>query len=124
MNKELNNADIAFYLVYADEELCGYFKLNEHGAQTEIKDKAAIELERIYVSREFQGKKIGASMLNEIKRIVSLKNKTYLWLGVWEENIGAIKFYEKHGFKKFGTHPYYVGKDKQTDWLMRFDLVY
>jgi ribosomal protein S18 acetylase RimI-like enzyme len=49
-------------------------------------------------------------------------NKRYLWLGVWEHNRGAIRFYERHGFVKFGEHPYYVGNDCQTDWMMRLDF--
>ncbi|MEL6916096.1 MAG: GNAT family N-acetyltransferase [Bacteroidota bacterium] len=119
---DLDNANVTFYFVYADDRLAGYFKLNENDSQTEIKKKETIELERIYVLKEFQGKKLGTAMLQEAKRIGLKRGKTFLWLGVWEENVGAIRFYQKHGFKKFGTHPYYVGKDKQTDWLMRLDL--
>jgi ribosomal protein S18 acetylase RimI-like enzyme len=48
--------------------------------------------------------------------------KDFVWLGVWEHNTAAIKFYQRHGFTKFGEHPYYVGNDKQMDWLMRIDL--
>lgn len=61
-------------------------------------------------------------MLNEVKKIASHKQKTFLWLGVWEKNDRAIEFYQNHGFSKFGTHPYYIGEDKQTDWLMRFEM--
>ena len=49
--------------------------------------------------------------------------KTWLWLGVWQQNVNAVKFYERHGFTKFDTHSFYIGNDRQTDWLMRLDVV-
>ncbi|MGB6150388.1 MAG: GNAT family N-acetyltransferase [Pricia sp.] len=122
LSSELENRDTAFYFVFQDSALVGYLKLNENDAQSDIKAEEDIELERIYVLQDYQGQRIGEWMLNEVKKIASAKKKRFLWLGVWENNRKAIQFYRKHGFSKFGTHPYYVGNDKQTDWLMRFEL--
>ncbi len=119
---ELKGLDTTFYFVYKNADLVGYLKLNENDAQTEIKSEGGMELERIYVLRDFQGQHIGQWLLNEAKKIASLKKKSFLWLGVWEKNVSAIRFYQNHGFSKFGTHPYYIGKDEQTDWLMRVEL--
>ncbi|MFK7813274.1 MAG: GNAT family N-acetyltransferase [Maribacter sp.] len=119
---QLKNTNSFFYFVYKDELLVGYFKLNVNDAQTDIESEESIELERIYVLQEFQGKQIGKEMLQEAIRLAVLHNKVYLWLGVWEHNIDAIRFYERNGFTKFDTHPYYIGKDKQTDWLMRVEI--
>ncbi len=119
---ELNNAHSTFYFVHFGAELAGYFKLNLAEAQTEIQDTSSIEIERIYVHRDFQGRGIGQWMIARIMEIASQKNMAYVWLGVWEKNTDAIRFYKAHGFDKFGEHPYYVGKDKQTDWLMRCDI--
>lgn len=120
--EQLNNADSFFYFLYADKELAGYFKINIGEAQSEIQDESSIELERIYVVSNFQGQGYGAYMLEEAIAFAKRQEKKRLWLGVWEENPDAIRFYEKNGFAKFGTHPYYVGKDKQTDWLMRIEI--
>lgn len=117
--RELDNTDTSFYFVFKDTHLSGYFKLNENQSQTDLKSKETIELERIYVLQNFQGQQIGKWILNRVKKIAFEKQKKFLWLGVWEENGKAIKFYEKHGFSKFAKHPYYIGNDKQTDWLMR-----
>ena len=121
--RELINPQMSFYLVYSEDEPIAYFKLNEDEAQRDIKDENAIELERIYVKSKFQRNKIGHFMLNNIKHIAVSKNKSYLWLGVWEKNGKAIRFYEKNGFIKFGKHPYYIGTDKQMDWLMKLNLI-
>lgn len=120
--EELKTPDTTFYLVFEDANLVGYLKLNENDAQTDIKSEDGMELQRIYVLKDFQRQQIGQWMLEEVKKIASCKQKSFLWLGVWEKNSNAIKFYQKHDFSKFGTHPYYIGKDKQTDWLMRCDF--
>lgn len=120
--EQLNNLNSSFYFVFKDAQLMGYFKLNENDAQTDISLPETIELERIYVLEEFQGQQIGKEMLREALKLASDLSKRYIWLGVWEKNTDAIRFYEKYGFLKFDTHPYYIGKDKQIDWLMRFDI--
>jgi ribosomal protein S18 acetylase RimI-like enzyme len=45
-----------------------------------------------------------------------------LWLGVWERNHRAQRFYAKHGFVDVGSHDFLVGKDRQTDRIMVRDL--
>ncbi len=120
---ELEDPQMHFYLVHLEDEPIGYFKLNENEAQGDVKDKDSIELERIYVKSAFQGNKIGHFILDHIKRIATNKNKSYIWLGVWKKNNKAIRFYENNGFIRFGEHPYYIGSDKQMDWLMKLNLI-
>lgn len=119
---ELLNPDSDFYFVYRNDELVGYFKLNVLSAQSDVKRDDSMELERIYVLKEYQSLGLGKQFLYHIKSLAQEKNKKMLWLGVWEENLRAIQFYKRHGFQKFDTHPYFIGTDEQTDWLMRFDL--
>ena len=123
LKKELLHPNVDFYFVYSEKTLVGYFKLNEKEAQTEPLGNASVEIERIYVLEEFQGRQIGQQMLFKIIEIAKQELVSFIWLGVWEMNTAAIRFYERHGFVKFDTHPYYIGNDKQTDWLMRLDLV-
>lgn len=122
IRQQLENQDSSFYFVYSDGLLAGYFKINEHTAQTEVKLAESIELERIYVVKEFQGRQIGSTILQEVLRLAKKGRKTFIWLGVWQKNTEAVRFYERHGFLKFGTHPYFIGDDQQTDWLMRYEL--
>ncbi|GGW38649.1 GNAT family N-acetyltransferase [Arenibacter certesii] len=120
--KDLEDPNTSYYFVTKDAIKVGYFKVNQAKSQTDIKDDLALELERIYVLKEFQGNGIGGRILNWVIKKARFLNKKYLWLGVWEYNLKAINFYKQNGFKKFGTHPYYIGKDKQTDWLMKYEL--
>ncbi|WP_375325976.1 GNAT family N-acetyltransferase [Flagellimonas sp. GZD32] len=119
---ELEHPHSHFYFVFDDHVLVGYFKLNTDTAQTDVHDPKALEIERIYVFKEHQGKKIGAWMLQEIICLTRTMEKAFIWLGVWEHNPNAIRFYQRHGFRKFAEHPYYIGNDKQTDWLFRLSI--
>lgn len=119
---QLRNPDSFFYFVYLDTQVIGYVKLNQNQAQTELREADGIELERIYVIEAFQGCGHGLVILLKVQEIAVSLQKRFVWLGVWEKNEKAIRFYQRHGFSKFGTHPYYIGADKQTDWLMRCDL--
>lgn len=122
LHKELCTLGTSFYFVFMGNSLAGYFKINEGEAQSDIKDYNSLELERIYVLAEFQGKGIGRKILDVVKQKAKIKKKKYVWLGVWQLNPEAIKFYKAHDFVIFGEHPYYIGKDRQMDWLMRFDI--
>ncbi|WP_432405697.1 GNAT family N-acetyltransferase [Wukongibacter sp. M2B1] len=122
MHDELLNIDSQFYFLYADGELAGYLKLNEGPAQTDIRDPQSIEVERIYVLKEFHSKGLGSVLLNKAKDIAKEREKAYIWLGVWEKNDKAIQFYKRNGFYLIGQHYFFMGDDEQTDLIMRKDI--
>lgn len=120
--KELRNKDSLFYFAHSANEVIGYLKINTGQAQTDIKDNLAIELERLYIRKEYLGKKVGQVLLEKAFEIAKNRKAKYMWLGVWEHNNRAQRFYEKNGFVKFGEHPFMMGQDKQTDHLMKFEF--
>ena len=120
--KELEHPEITFYFVFDTDTLVGYLKINEGNAQTEQFHDSCLELERIYVLPEFQGRGIGKQMLHKVIAIAKYKQLEYVWLGVWQVNTNAVRFYKREGFEIFDTHYYIVGNDKQTDWLMKYEL--
>tara|TARA_R110000868_G_scaffold37619_1_gene132826 strand:+ start:5929 stop:6447 length:519 start_codon:yes stop_codon:yes gene_type:complete len=123
IKNELQNPNSDFYFVYLNTECVGYCKTNVKEAQTELFDLNAFELERLYVLENHQGKHIGQYVLEYCIHKAQASHANYIWLGVWEKNTNAIRFYERMGFEKFGSHPFYIGNDKQTDWLMKLNLV-
>jgi diamine N-acetyltransferase len=126
--KELNTEGSVFYLAYDEKSLIGYFKLNHgkipHDAINAIpefdvqKSSKLTELERFYLIPETHGKGFAMQMMQQAEVLTAKKKSTYLWLGVWEHNLKACKFYEKAGFTKFAEHLFMIGTDAQTDWLM------
>ncbi|WP_430933977.1 GNAT family N-acetyltransferase [Saccharicrinis sp. 156] len=124
LRSELRNKSSLFYFAESDGKVVGYLKINLGDAQTEINDINSLEIERIYVLKEFFRKGVGQKLLDmAIKKTKELK-KDYVWLGVWEHNTRAIRFYEKNGFFAFDKHIFRLGEDEQTDIMMRFNPVH
>ena len=119
---ELSNPDSHFFIAWEGSEAIGYLKVNEGNAQTELQDDLSLEIERIYVLSAFHGKKIGQILYEKALAIAQALKKQSIWLGVWEENLRAIKFYEKNGFVAFDKHIFKMGEDEQTDIMMRKTL--
>ena len=122
LRQEVTDPGSRFFFLHNQKQLAGYAKVNTGDAQSELQDPAAMEIERIYIRKPFQGKGLGSWLLEKLLSLAREEGKKYVWLGVWEENKEAVRFYERHGFVTFGKHPYYIGSDRQMDWMMRLDL--
>ena len=122
LKAELTDQNAEFYFAELDEKTIGYLKVNIGESQTEIKIKNALEIERIYVLKEFHGKKVGQILYEKALELAKEKDVENVWLGVWEQNPRAIRFYEKNGFVPFDKHIFKLGDDKQTDIMMKLEL--
>ena len=122
LRRELLNPLSEFYFGKIDGKTIGYFKVNLGNAQTDFQDEDGMELERIYVTQDFQNQQIGQKMLDTVIEMAVQRKMRYLWLGVWEENTRAIDFYLRNNFELSGSHPYMVGNDLQTDKIMKLFL--
>jgi ribosomal protein S18 acetylase RimI-like enzyme len=103
-------------------ERVGYLKLNFYDAQTEFFEPDAMEIQRIYVLGNHQGKQIGKQLLEFATEKAIANQMKYMWLGVWDINVNAVRFYENNGFKIIGKHTFPFGDEVDTDWLMRKEL--
>ncbi|WPC12015.1 GNAT family N-acetyltransferase [Riemerella anatipestifer] len=122
LREELLDEFSEFYFARVNGELAGYLKLNFGASQTELKDSKAIEIERIYVLKAFQGKRVGQALYEYALQVARDRGVDYIWLGVWEQNHKAIRFYEKNGFVAFDKHLFVLGDDLQTDIMMKLKL--
>lgn len=122
LTTELSDKNAEFYFATYNKKVIGYLKLNFGQSQTELKDDKALEIERIYVLKEFHGKAVGQALYEKAIQIASQTKSDYVWLGVWEKNQRAINFYKKNGFVEFDKHIFKLGEDKQTDIMMKLKL--
>jgi ribosomal protein S18 acetylase RimI-like enzyme len=123
ITSELHDPNSTFFFLYKDDVLVGYLKVNENESQSDLKDQDSLELERVYVKSEFHSQGFGKILIDKGIEIAKQKKKKFAWLGVWEKNTKAIAFYEKMGFIKTTTHDFYMGNDRQTDYIMRLNLI-
>ncbi len=122
LTTELNDKNAEFYFATHNDNVIGYLKLNFGQSQTELQDDKGLEIERIYVFKDFHGKSVGQILYDKAIHIARQKNTDYVWLGVWEENPRAINFYKKNGFVEFDKHIFKLGNDEQTDIMMKLKL--
>lgn len=100
-----------FYFATVDGEVLGYLKLN-HSDQ-------GLEIERIYVKGFAQGQRIGKALFEFSLNLSKSRESTWLWLGVWQENVKAVEFYKRQGMEVFDTRQFQLGSELQDDFLMR-----
>jgi diamine N-acetyltransferase len=121
--KELSNENDFYFFADVDGVPAGYIRFMEDYSNFDMMKKwKALELKRIYVLQEFFGKGVADKLLDFVQGFCTIKHYEVLWLGVWENNVRARRFYEKNGFINSGyTHNFPLGSTPQTDyWYWKF----
>lgn len=122
LSAEINTEGSEFYFAQMGDEVIGYLKINTGASQTELKNGNSLEVERIYVDQAYHGKKVGQLLYEWAMNIAQDRKYDFVWLGVWEHNARALRFYEKNGFTPFDKHVFMLGDDVQTDIMMKKTL--
>ena len=120
---ELNNSSYHYFFATINNEVVGYLLFTEEYKHLSILQQwKALELKRIYVLQQYQGKGVAQALMNFYMDFAIKNNYEVVWLGVWEQNEKAKAFYAKYGFIDSGyTHDFPIGNTPQTDvWLWKF----
>lgn len=112
-----------FYVARHDvtNELLGFIQLNRSSSEPclTLMPPQTIELQRIYTASKAHGHGVGSKLMSISLDYASLNGYKSVWLGVWDENLKAQKFYiERHGFVKVGEHDFTIGSCVQTDIIV------
>lgn len=119
LTKEVMNPESQHYFAILDGTIAGYLKLNQGTAQTEQELENAFEVQRIYVLQAFQGQGLGKFLFEKALQLACETDCEWVWLGVWDQNYKAQRFYAKYQFERFGEHQFPVADKVDTDWLLR-----
>ncbi|MEQ9591336.1 MAG: GNAT family N-acetyltransferase [Cyclobacteriaceae bacterium] len=122
ISRELKEEGSRFFLAFDDKTIAGYAKVRSNSPQAAGLRKNSIELQRIYVVKNYIGKRVGAKLMQSCLDYAMQNGYEEIWLGVWERNNKAHQFYFRWGFEKFGEQKFQLGEDAQTDWLMKKSL--
>src|SRR5688500_11439577 len=77
-----NSAANTFYIAFENDLEVGYVKLRRDRTYDEFGGERAIEIERIYVYKRWQDKKVGKALMDECIRLATDEGFEWLWLGV------------------------------------------
>ena len=122
IERELNDPKSSFQLAEIEGELAGYSKLIFDNIEPGITAERPVELNRLYSHQSFLGQGVGQMLINKCFETAAEKGSDVMWLGVWEYNPRAQRFYEKNGFRVVGQHLFLLGTDPQTDLLMQKEM--
>ncbi len=118
--EEVADSAMEYFFAEIEDEIVGYILFSD-GAENfaEIQGSTALELKRLYVLEAFHGKGIAQQMMQFFLDHGKSQGYDNAFLGVWEHNIRAQKFYSKFGFVKTShTHDFPIGNTPQTDVYM------
>src|SRR5437870_2344349 len=96
---ELADRGSIFLLAEIAGELAGYSKIIIDNIETGIIAERPVELSRLYSTQEFLGKGVGQALMDASFECAREAGRDVMWLGVWEYNPRAQRFYEKNGFR-------------------------
>jgi diamine N-acetyltransferase len=116
---ELADPQNIFLIAEIDEKPAGYAKLIVDNIEPGITGERPVELQRLYSHQEYIGKGVGQNLMDACFARAVDEGRAVMWLGVWEYNPRAQRFYEKNGFAVVGKHTFQLGADPQTDLLMQ-----
>ena len=116
---EINDAQSTFLLATVEGMNVGYAKIYKGNPPDCVDGPKPIELARIYVDARRQSSGVGAALLQAVFDYARDEGYGTVWLGAWEKNPDAIRFYERHGFAAVGAKYFMVGSDRQNDIVMR-----
>jgi len=121
--RELEDASCVYLLAYVDGALAAFALLRIGATEAAVQGDAPVEIQRFYVDHDFHGQGVAAHLMEACVAHALSRGGQTLWLGVWEQNPRAIRFYEKCGFTDVGSHPFVMGSEVQTDRVMVKRLV-
>ncbi len=126
MDEELACQESFFFLVHDEEgdaeRPIAYMKINIGAAQTEAMGEDACEIQRVYVLKEYHGRRIGTAMVDYAIAKAHLWGYRRVWLGFAETNKPAKALYTSRGFQVVGEHRFVLGNEIQTDLVAVCDL--
>lgn len=76
------------------------------------------ELCRLYVDKKRQGDGLGRAFLDLALGWLE-DHFEHLYVGVYSENFGAQRLYQRYGFEKVGEYHFLVGEHPDLEWIMK-----
>jgi diamine N-acetyltransferase len=109
MSAVIGDPGSTMLLAEVGTQLIGYAQLKLGEPPACVSGLAPIELARLYLGSEFIGQGYGSALMHAAQaKARSLGGQT-LWLGVYDRNVRAVRFYERFGFTNVGGKEFVFG---------------
>ena len=98
--------------------LVGYGQLRWGHAPACVVAARPAEIQRLYVDAPWHGRGVAQALMTAMLAQARDGGADRVWLGVWEQNPRARRFYAKAGFADAGDHAFRLGDEVQRDLVM------
>jgi ribosomal protein S18 acetylase RimI-like enzyme len=122
VRKELENPNLTYLIAEFEGNAVGFAELREGKKVKCMENKNAIEIQRIYVIEPMKGKGIGKALIEKCCEIGREKGYASIWLGVWDKNVEAQKFYRKIGMENVGLTDFSDGKNEFLNFVFSKEI--
>lgn len=103
--------------------LTGYCKMCDPSSYAEYSDaKHPIALGQLYTAPGMTGAGIGAALMDWALALARERGADAIQLSVYSENFGAQRFYQRYGFAKIADIGFWVGKQRDAEFLYELRL--
>jgi ribosomal protein S18 acetylase RimI-like enzyme len=121
--RELADPRNTYLIAEAGGSIAGYVLIKPGDDAPEcVTVQPSAEIARFYVDRPWHGTDVARRLMAETVAEGRRRRVRGLWLGVWEHNVRAVRFYAKSGFRDIGSHVFVLGSDVQRDRVMYVEL--
>jgi len=97
ISEEISDPNSHFFLIRDGQYSVGLIKLNINCKTNNFSEALALELERIYLIKDYSGKGLGKKAIQFVIDFARTKGKQIIWLKAMQSSM-AVEFYKKHGF--------------------------
>jgi ribosomal protein S18 acetylase RimI-like enzyme len=122
VKSELANPNLTYLIAEYKGNAVGFAELREGKKVKCMEGKNAIEVQRIYVIEPMKGKGIGKALIEKCCEIGREKGYASIWLGVWDKNVEAQKFYRKIGMENVGLTDFSDGKNEFLNFVFAKEI--
>jgi ribosomal protein S18 acetylase RimI-like enzyme len=119
--KDLADPAKASWIAESEGEVVGYATVGPCGLPHAGVTPACGEIKRIYFLQRFQNQGLGARLFELGEGWLLKDGPRTIWIGVWSENFGAQRFYERRGYGRAGEYGFKVGATTDHEFILRKD---
>ena len=120
---DFNQPNLAYQLAEDATGMIGFCKIARESSYAEYSEaKRPMGLNQLYTAAGRTGQGIGAALTEWALAEARQNNADAIQLSVYSENYGAQRFYQRYGFTKIADIGFWVGKQRDAEFLYELRL--
>jgi ribosomal protein S18 acetylase RimI-like enzyme len=115
---ERGQGDEIIFVAEHEWRLLGYAQMGPCKLPIDVQQPPGLELYRLYTHPQAKGRGLGSQLMDACTKYALASPHKEWFVGVWSENHGAQRFYQRYGFKKAGEYKFMVGTHADHEFIM------